>query len=186
MKKQKWLEAKEKEKQGLGPASSSSGYAARQPDVPYNFHNAQGANSSSNRDGGVGLASTFRKSPTPEPDNAETNNSRPRAETKESVQSSASSMPPMLNVDASPKDVAESKDFWECPDCGRKDHIFGEDGVSLEASKRRLELLGQIPLNTNIRQASDSGTPVVISSPGSTEAKCYRDIGKKLIKDLGI
>ena len=82
--------------------------------------------------------------------------------------------------------MVQNMSFWECPDCGRKDHIFGEDGVSLEASKRKLELLGQIPLNTNIRQGSDSGTPVVISSPGSTEAKCYRDIGKKLIKDLEI
>ena len=82
--------------------------------------------------------------------------------------------------------MVQNMSFWECPDCGRKDHIFGEDGVSLEASKRKLELLGQIPLNTNIRQGSDSGTPVVISSPGSTEAKCYREIGKKLIKDLEI
>ena len=82
--------------------------------------------------------------------------------------------------------MVQNMSFWECPDCGRKDHIFGQDGVSLEASKRKLELLGQIPLNTNIRQGSDSGTPVVISSPGSTEAKCYRDIGKKLIKDLEI
>ena len=82
--------------------------------------------------------------------------------------------------------MVQNMSFWECPDCGRKDYIFGQDGVSLEASKRKLELLGQIPLNTNIRQGSDSGTPVVISSPGSTEAKCYRDIGKKLIKDLEI
>ena len=82
--------------------------------------------------------------------------------------------------------MVQNMSFWECPDCGRKDHIFGQDGVSLEASKRKLELLGQIPLNTNIRQGSDSGSPVVISSPGSTEAKCYRDIGNKLIKDLEI
>ena len=38
--------------------------------------------------------------------------------------------------------MVQNMSFWECPDCGRKDHIFGEDGVSLEASKRKLELLG--------------------------------------------
>ena len=77
--------------------------------------------------------------------------------------------------------MIENMSYWKCPDCGRVDHIFGQDGVSLEASKRKLPLLGEIPLNIDIRQASDAGTPVVISSPMSLQAKSYRDISKKLI-----
>ena len=82
--------------------------------------------------------------------------------------------------------MVQNMSFWECPDCGRKDHIFGQDGVSLEASKRKLPLLGEIPLNIDIRQASDAGTPVVISSPMSIQAQSYRDISKKLIEFFNI
>ena len=31
--------------------------------------------------------------------------------------------------------------FWQCPDCGRTDHIFGDGGAAREAKKRGIELL---------------------------------------------
>ena len=78
--------------------------------------------------------------------------------------------------------MIENMSFWECPDCGRVDHIFGKEGVSEEAKKRKLPLLGKIPLHSDIREASDGGSPTVISSPKSVQAKSYREISKKLIE----
>ena len=82
--------------------------------------------------------------------------------------------------------MVQNMAYWKCKDCGRVDHVFGEDGVSLEAKKRKLPLLGEIPLTMDIRKASDSGTPIVISSPISEQAKSYREISKKLMNLLAI
>ena len=72
--------------------------------------------------------------------------------------------------------------YWSCPDCGRTDHIFGNDGVAGEASRRGIEMLGEIPLSLEVRTGGDSGTPVVVASPRSAQAKTYRQIARRLME----
>ena len=72
--------------------------------------------------------------------------------------------------------------YWSCPDCGRTDHIFGNDGVTGEASRRGIEMLGEIPLSLEVRTGGDSGTPVVVASPRSEQAKTYRCIARRLME----
>ncbi len=72
--------------------------------------------------------------------------------------------------------------YWACPDCGRQDHIFGDGGVSAEAEKRGIELLGEIPLSIDVRTGSDSGTPIVVASPRSEQAKTYRKMARRLME----
>ena len=72
--------------------------------------------------------------------------------------------------------------LWQCPDCGRTDHIFGDGGAAREAKKRGIELLGEIPLSLAVRAGSDAGTPIVVAEPQSAQAKTYREIAKKLMK----
>ena len=45
--------------------------------------------------------------------------------------------------------MVQNMSHWQCPDCGRKDHIFG-DGAAREAAKRGIELLGEIPLSLGV------------------------------------
>ena len=71
--------------------------------------------------------------------------------------------------------------LWQCPDCGRTDHIFGDGGAAREAKKRGIELLGEIPLSLAVRAGSDAGTPIVVAEPQSAQAKTYREIAKKLM-----
>jgi len=71
---------------------------------------------------------------------------------------------------------------WVCPDCGREDHIFGKDGAAREAERRGLELLGEIPLSLDVREGSDSGTPIVVSAPKSPHAAEYRKIARRLME----
>ncbi len=70
---------------------------------------------------------------------------------------------------------------WQCPGCGRTDHIFGEGGAAREAKKRGIKLLGEISLSLAVRAGSDSGTPIVVSEPQSLQAKTYRKIAKQLM-----
>lgn len=70
---------------------------------------------------------------------------------------------------------------WVCPDCGRKDYIFGEGGAAREAEKRNISMLGEIPLSINIREASDEGKPIVVAEPKSPQAAEYRRIARQLV-----
>ncbi len=72
--------------------------------------------------------------------------------------------------------------YWCCPDCGRTDHIFGNDGVAGEASRRGIEMLGEIPLSLEVRTGGDSGTPVVVANPRSVQAKTYRQMARRLME----
>ncbi len=78
--------------------------------------------------------------------------------------------------------MIQNMSYWCCPDCGRKDHIFGEGGAAREAEKRQLELLGDIPLSLSVRQGSDSGLPVTVAEPASEQAQAYRTIARRLIE----
>jgi ATP-binding protein involved in chromosome partitioning len=78
--------------------------------------------------------------------------------------------------------MVQNMSHWSCPDCGRKDHIFGDGGAAREAKKRGIELLGEIPLSMAVRVGSDSGTPIVVAEPRSEQAKTYRTIAKRLME----
>ena len=82
--------------------------------------------------------------------------------------------------------MIENMSYWTCPDCGRIDHIFGRDGVQLQATKRNLDFLGQIPLSSELRESSDSGIPMMISNPMSIQSEAYKNVSKKLIELLEI
>jgi ATP-binding protein involved in chromosome partitioning len=54
--------------------------------------------------------------------------------------------------------VIENMAYYE--NNGQRDYIFGKDGGKDLAARLGVPLLGEIPLVTSIREASDSGTPV--------------------------
>ena len=53
-------------------------------------------------------------------------------------------------------------------------------GGEREAKRLRVPLLGQIPLDTMLREGGDSGTPVVLSHPDSAAAVALRGIARGL------
>ena len=67
-----------------------------------------------------------------------------------------------------------------CSKCGHEEHIFGEGGAAKMAEQYGVELLGELPLDINIRLSMDKGDPIVISEPDSKVAQAYRDIARKL------
>ncbi len=68
-----------------------------------------------------------------------------------------------------------------CSNCGHEEHVFGHGGVRAEADRLGLPLLAEIPLHLDIRRASDGGTPVVISSPGSSQAGVFHGLADELV-----
>ena len=81
--------------------------------------------------------------------------------------------------------VVENMSWLELPD-GSRQEIFGSGGGQIVAdSLTRLvgapvPLLGQIPLDTRLREGGDSGMPVVLGDPDSAAAVALRAVARGL------
>lgn len=81
--------------------------------------------------------------------------------------------------------VIENMSWMEMPDGNRLD-IFGTGGGATVAANlsrttgTKVELLTQIPLDTQVREGSDSGQPVVLTHPDSPAAVAFRSLAQTL------
>lgn len=76
--------------------------------------------------------------------------------------------------------LIENMSSFCCPACNRVTLIFGHGGARLEAEKRGIPFLGEIPLDIAIRQTTDDGRPIVAIEPESVHAKHYIDIARQI------
>lgn len=67
---------------------------------------------------------------------------------------------------------------------GEKEYIFGQGGGKRLAEEFGVKLLGEIPIDTNVRIAGDSGKPIVLSNPECEVSKIFKSIAKKLILEI--
>jgi len=79
--------------------------------------------------------------------------------------------------------IVENMSYFLCPCCGDKTPLFGDGGGTRVADAFSLPLLGQIPIQPEIRIGGDEGQPI---SLGDNEpARSFADIAKKLKEMLG-
>jgi len=84
-------------------------------------------------------------------------------------------------VDINVLGIVENMSYHICTECGHKAHIFGADGGQRIAQKYQTELLAQLPLNMQIRELADSGTPFMYNQQASPEIQqIYRTLALKL------
>jgi len=76
--------------------------------------------------------------------------------------------------------LIENMSSFCCPTCNHITPIFGHGGARLEAEKRGIPFLGEIPLDMAIRQTSDDGRPIVATDPEGIHAKHYIDVARQL------
>jgi ATP-binding protein involved in chromosome partitioning len=69
-------------------------------------------------------------------------------------------------------------------DDGVEHFIFGKDGGKNIANKFNIELLGQIPININLRKNSDEGLPFVDQFKDDEVSKLFLEIANKIIKNI--
>ena len=75
--------------------------------------------------------------------------------------------------------IVENMSTHICSNCNHEEHIFGKDGGEKMCADYDTELLGSLPLDINIRQDLDDGTPTVIKDPKSKISEMYRLIARK-------
>ncbi len=85
--------------------------------------------------------------------------------------------------------IIENMSYFLCPDNGKRYDIFGHGGAKREAERMGVDFLGEVPIEIEIREMSDSGTPITVSLPDSQSAINYRAIaatvGAKIDAALG-
>jgi ATP-binding protein involved in chromosome partitioning len=72
--------------------------------------------------------------------------------------------------------VIENMSYLVCPHCGEQMDVFGSGGGEAVAATlsqltgTTVPLLGQVPLDTRLREGGDNGTPLVLDDPTSPAA----------------
>jgi ATP-binding protein involved in chromosome partitioning len=87
-------------------------------------------------------------------------------------------------VDVPVLGIIENMSYFICSKCGERHEIFGHGGAEAEAKALGMTFLGAVPLHIDIRARSDSGQPIVASSPSGIHAQIYRDIAAKTWNEL--
>lgn len=79
--------------------------------------------------------------------------------------------------------IVENMSYFVAPDTGKRYDIFGTGGGEKVAKKYGVPLLGQIPLDMDIREGSDKGEPPV-SLGDAKQQKYYHSIVDKMLSKI--
>ncbi|MFM8877655.1 MAG: P-loop NTPase, partial [Verrucomicrobiota bacterium] len=79
----------------------------------------------------------------------------------------------------------ENMSGFRLPDGTRVD-IFGHGGGRLEAERKGVPFLGEIPLVVAIREGGDRGLPVVVSDPSGEAARAFSAVADELRRHLPV
>tara|TARA_B100000780_G_scaffold73401_2_gene49232 strand:- start:14214 stop:15017 length:804 start_codon:yes stop_codon:yes gene_type:complete len=80
--------------------------------------------------------------------------------------------------------IVENMAMHYCSACGHSEAIFGSGGGAMLADTYATELLGQLPLDAAVREAGDSGQPIIMAAPQSPSAVAYAAIARAVIVAL--
>ena len=76
--------------------------------------------------------------------------------------------------------IVENMAVHICSNCGHTEHIFGEDGGKKMAADYKMDYLGALPLDIQIRLQADNGRPTVVADPDGDVAGIYKAIARKM------
>ena len=73
---------------------------------------------------------------------------------------------------------------WFTGDDGKRYDIFGSGGGQVLADKLKVPLLGQVPIDPELRRLADVGAPIVLQQPESEVAQALDLAAKELVNQL--
>jgi len=77
--------------------------------------------------------------------------------------------------------IIENMSYFLCPSDGKVYHIFGKGGGENESKRLGVPLLGQIPIEMDVRESGDEGHPIALEDPEkSATSKVFREIAAQL------
>ena len=88
-------------------------------------------------------------------------------------------------VDINVLGVVENMSHFECPHCGESTAIFAADCSDI-VHQQGVEILGAVPLLTDVREAADQGMPLVLADPENKVTKIYQRIAISLAAQVSL
>jgi ATP-binding protein involved in chromosome partitioning len=76
--------------------------------------------------------------------------------------------------------VIENMSYFVCPHCHERSEIFDRGGGRVLAGDANVPFLGEIPIDTRMRQGGDVGQPVMVQFPDSELADQFRQVARRL------
>ena len=80
--------------------------------------------------------------------------------------------------------IVENMSYFQAPDTGKRYDIFGTGGGRKLADKFQTRLLAEMPLNSQVREAGDTGTPVVKAKEGQVESMLWINLAKSVVEEV--
>lgn len=81
--------------------------------------------------------------------------------------------------------VIENMAYFAPPDLpDRKYYLFGEGGARRLAGELNIPMLGEIPLEQEVRETGDSGEPIVLASPESQSAQAFGTAALDMVRQV--
>ena len=82
--------------------------------------------------------------------------------------------------------IVENMSVFICPHCGEENYIFSQGGTEKLAEEYGTCVLAHIPLDIQIREDSDRGTPIVAAHPDSARADSYRTLAGEVARRISV
>jgi ATP-binding protein involved in chromosome partitioning len=78
--------------------------------------------------------------------------------------------------------LVENMAGYDCPHCGERSDPFGSGGAEQAALELGIPFLGRIPLDSELREASDAGNPPAAS--GGAQSQAFEAIARKVMQSV--
>lgn len=82
--------------------------------------------------------------------------------------------------------IVENMSGFTCPHCDERIDIFGHGGGRVLADDMHLTFLGEVPLDTAVREAGDEGRPTALAQPESAAGRAFTEIAERVLAALGL
>jgi ATP-binding protein involved in chromosome partitioning len=82
--------------------------------------------------------------------------------------------------------VVENMSHFICGHCRERTDIFGNGGGRQMAEDLKIPFLGDVPIDTRVREGGDSGQPIVAAAPEAPAAQAFATIAGKVAAQISI
>lgn len=80
--------------------------------------------------------------------------------------------------------VIENMSYFNCPHCQGRSEIFSHGGGRKKAEEMKVPFLGELPLDLQTREGSDSGEPIAARAAGHPQTQRFKEIAQEMINQL--
>src|SRR5450432_859942 len=78
--------------------------------------------------------------------------------------------------------IVENMSYLLCAHCGKPTPLSGTGGGRKLADELNVPLLGEIPLESGVREGGDSGSPIILAAPDSPAARALSSIATQIVE----